>query len=469
MSASPAARLMVSAQAPSNPPQSLELELARTNVYIGQPVTVRALMKAAAGNVVQGIHDLHFNGEGVLVDQGTARQSISMVPQGSGNLPAYIYEATLSPLVTGDLTISAQGFTAGNRFTGPIIIQGQVTIPGGPPQFLLLDSEPVVLNVRPLPRAGELKGFTGAMGRFTLDPPRLSANRVRAGEIVKLMVTFRGEGNFARLVPPPPPNFTNWQAFTAVPGGAPPPAGAAPTPPGPVASFTYTLIPLTTNTSETPAIPFSYFDPDQGKYVDLTIPPLPITVVPGTSTIDEQTLVAMNRESSPDEKKLRLSDVTDATGRTAGSLTPLQQRGWFICVQILPLACFLALWKWDRHRRFLEQHPEIVLRRRALRSLKRERRHLQAAIAAADESAYIAAAIRAMQVAVAPHHAAEPRALVSRDVLEVLDDESERRRTVQRFFNASDASQFSTTVERGNLLAEHSQLERVLNELEAKL
>ena len=41
----------------------------------------------------------------------------------------------------------------------------------------------------------------------------------------------------------------------------------------------FTLIPLTDEARETPAIPFSYFDPATAKYVDLTIPPLPVTVV----------------------------------------------------------------------------------------------------------------------------------------------------------------------------------------------
>ncbi|MBC8095790.1 MAG: BatD family protein, partial [Akkermansiaceae bacterium] len=245
--------------------------------------------------------------------------------------------------------------------------------------------------------------------------------------------------------------------------------GTPPALPGTFASFSYTLIPLVAGMTETPDIPFSYFDPDQGKYFDLTIPPLPVTVLPGTSTVDVPTLSAMNAESSREEKKLRLSDVTGEPGWSATSLTPLQRRGWFICVQLIPLVGFLALWKWDRHRRFLEQHPEIVVRRRARQSLQRERRKLQAAIRADDEPAYVAAAVRAMQVAVAPHHAAEPRALVSRDVLEILNGQGDGRETVQSFFTASDASQFSTSADKRNLFKEHSQLERVLTKLEAKL
>lgn len=464
----PAASLVVSAQAAAIAPQLLQLELTQTNVYVGQPVNLRALMKATGGNIVQGMHDLHLTGEGFLVDQATARQSITMLPQASGSLPAYIYETMLSPLQTGELTISAQGFTAGNRFSGPIIIQGQVTIPGGPPQFLLIDSDPLVIKVRPLPRAGELPGFTGAFGHFILNPPQLSINRTRVGELVKLYVTFQGDGNLARLVPPPPPEVSNWQVFAATPGGSPTPA--APIAAGSVASFTFTMIPLSENVTATPAIPFSYFDPDRGVYVDLSIPPVPITVLAGTSTVDAKTFAALTHESVAEEKKLRLSDVTEDVGWMAASLTPLQRRGWFIGVQLLPLVGFLGLWQWSRHRLFLEQHPEILRRRRARRELKRERRKLKAAAAAADEPAFTAAAIRALQVAVAPHHAAEPRALVSKDVLDALNGNPTGREIVQRFFAASDATLFSTTAsEPRSLLKLQPELERLLNELEAKL
>ena len=84
-------------------------------------------------------------------------------------------------MTSGQQSVSAQAFTAGNRFSYPISVQGQVSIPGGVPQYVLLDSDPVPIRVRVPPPESELPGFTGAIGQFTLDPPRLSTNRVRVG------------------------------------------------------------------------------------------------------------------------------------------------------------------------------------------------------------------------------------------------------------------------------------------------
>ncbi|HEU0040695.1 MAG TPA: hypothetical protein VFR76_15625, partial [Verrucomicrobiae bacterium] len=396
----------------------------------------------------------------------------TVLPHNGRNLPTYIFETVMTPLIAGKVTVSAQGFTAGNRFTGAITIQGQVTVPGGPPQYVLLDSDPVTLNVRPLPRSGSLPGFTGAIGTFTSDPPQLSTNQVRVGDAVKLTITFRGEGNLARFVPPPPPVTGDWQISAAVPGGAPIP-NRLPGPPGNAVSFTYTLIPLTNGTQATPAIPFSCFDPKRAAYVDLSIPSLPIAVTPDATAIDSQLLAEANAASAADETKLSLSALAMTPGRGAGSLVPLQQRRWFLLVQPLPVFGFAGLWAWDRRRRFLEQHPDILLRRRARRALRRERRALQKAVRAGDSLRFANVAVSAMRVACAPHYPAEPRALVCRDVLDLLGETERAGRVgemIRRFFTVADASLFSDATMDGNsLLSLQPELERVLEGLEARL
>ncbi len=469
----PASTLEVVSPAPAHaPPLRLFVEVARTNVYVGQPVNVRVVMPALS-NQVQVLADLRLNGDGFLVDQGIARQIIGMVPVNGQNTAAYVYETTLTPLNSGALTLSAQAFTAGNRFSGPITIQGQVSIPGGTPQFLLLDSDPVDIRVHPLPPSGDLAGFTGAIGQFTRDLPRLSTNQVRVGDPVNLSVTFRSAGNLARFVAPRPPAAVRWQVFDAVAGVAAPQPGTSPPPMANAANFVYTMIPLTTGPEATPPIPFSYFDPDRGAFVDLTIPSVPVKVLPGAAPVEAQALMTATPESAGAEKKLALSALATAPGRSADRLVPLQQRGWFVVVQLLPVLGFVGLWSGDRRRRFLEQHPDILLRRRARRALHREQRALLNAFQAGDAPRYAAVAVRAMRVAAAPHFPAEPRALVGSDVLNLLGADADGRRraeTIRRFFAVADASQFSGAAADANaLLALQPELDRVLAELEARL
>src|SRR5262249_21128605 len=136
-----------------------------------------------------------------------------------------------------------------------------------------------------------------------------------------------------------------------------------------------------------------------------------------------------------------LSSLAVSPGRGARSLRPLQRQAWFPLVQLAPAVAFLGLWGWDKRRRFLEQHPDVVLRRRARRGLGRERRVLRRAVRTGDARGFASAAVKAMRIACAPDFPAEPRALVGSDVLNVLGgaEVSDRNReVVRRFFDLTD-------------------------------
>jgi hypothetical protein len=468
----PAAQLqVVSHLPPGTPPaQRLFLQLAATNAYCGQPIKVQVFMPFAS-NVVQALSLVQMNGDGVLLDQGAARQRIRNFEFQGRTGMVFMYESTVTPLVAGRLDLSVQAFTSGNQFSGNVVIQGNAVIPGGPPQYVLLDSDPVPLEVEPLPRVGVLPGFTGAIGQFTAQPVKLSAAVVRVGEMVKVIATFETAGEAKRLLAPPPPAVTNWQIF-------PPLAENPPiyTPDGEggfstQVTFSYTMMPLTNNMTMTPAIPFSYFDPEQKKYVDLTIPAVPITVRAGAVT-DEAQSIAQAAAASDGPKQLKLSELATTPG-TVGMLLPLQQNRSFLLLQLLPLCALTGLWYWDKCRKFREQHPALVRRRAARRALRRVRRNVRAAALANDEARFAASAVEALRVACAPHFPATPNALVGRDILEVFDEPTRASRAgemVRALFADLDAFQFGRVpTKSGALLAWQPELDELLDVLEGKL
>ncbi|MGN6554852.1 MAG: hypothetical protein ACTHLW_14185, partial [Verrucomicrobiota bacterium] len=117
-----------------------------------------------------------------------------------------------------------------------------------------------------------------------------------------------------------------------------------------------------------------------------------------------------------------------------------------------------------------EQHPEIVRRRQARRAFRQAKRDIQQALKAGDATGFADAAVHALRIIVAPNYPAEPQALVGRDVLQVLGETHPDRQIVQRFFSITDAAEFSgDATDRHDLLGLQSELDRVLNELEAKL
>jgi len=471
----PAAQLTVAATLPDGlpPVQQLGLGLSNTNPFVGEAVHARLVLSSQPGTAVQSLGQVQINGQGFIVDQGSARPRIEMLRPRLGvpALPTFTYEIILTPIASGTLSAFAQAFATGNRIVG-----GGLIIAGAPnqppnlvPQYTLFDSDPVQFKVRELPRQGQLPGFTGAVGTFTLDKPELGTNIVAVGEPVKLKVKVYGDGNLLRLVPPPAPRPRDWQLLPARNETVPPQFVQAQG----FATLSYILIPSADKSRATPAIPFSGFDPQLGAYVDLTIPPVPIKIIPGAAAVDLTAVLQANSADTQSEKEPALSALATASGLAAGSLYPLQRQLWFPLMQLVPGAAFLGLWTWDRRRRFLEQHPDLVLRRRARRALRHERRTLRRAANAKNSTGFATTAVNAMRVACAPHYPAEARAMVASDVLPILPESARTSRpgeVVQRFFAVTDASRFGKVpAELQALLALHSDLELVLDQLESRL
>jgi hypothetical protein len=447
----PASLDVVTEAMAAQPPRQLKLQTTATNVFIGQPFRVRVILPAGPGNQLEALHEIQISGAGLMTDQSGTRQSIEVIDDNGSLRPAFICDLMVTPIAAGPMALTAQGFTAGREFSGPISIHGQVSLPGGPAKYVLLISDPIRLNVRPLPAEGELPGFTGAMGIFIKEPPVLSTDRLKVGEPVHLKLTFHGEGDLARFVPPSAPISSDWQVIA-----------------DPVPATGFTFIPLTDEAQATPAIPFCAFDPISGTYRDLSIPPIPVTVIGEGLPVELRDAEQVGDDSVP----VKLSSLAPAPGKSVSRLTPLQLRGWFVGIQLLPVAGFCLLWQWDRHRRFLEAHPDLVRRRKARRDLRRKKMELQKAAAAGDAESFIQLAAAAMRIAVAPHYPANPQALVGGDVLAQLDSASQNggtADTVKQIFAATDRRFAAQAKAPADWLALNADVEAVLQQLEAKL
>ncbi len=466
----PAARLEVTDNPPRGlPPLQLLLQVPTNRLFVGQSIRARVLLPGSlGGGALQSLTQVQINGKGFVADQASARTHIESlpIPGTRATVNAFAYDVMLTPIAVGKLSLFAQAYAVGNRVIGGVIMPG----PGGPlTHWTLVDSPPSVLDVRPLPRGSELPGFTGAVGIYSVDPPELSTNAVTVGEPVRLSVKVRGDGNLSRLVVPQAPQQDDWQVFATPVESIPPQIVQAQG----FITFTYTLIPISDRTQSTPAIPFSSFDPDLAAYQNLTIPSLPITVARGTATAAElRAVVQAAKLDAEPEKEPTLSGLATTPG-LGGGLVPLQQRPWFPFLHLIPAGALLALWIWDRRRRFNELHPDVVLRRRALRALRHQRKLLYRAARTQDSGTFAVSAVNAMKVAVAPYYPAEPAALVGTDVLMILSDQDRSGlpgETVRQVFSTCDAARFGTSKNQTpDLLNLRARIDTVLDHLESRL
>lgn len=462
----PAATLKVVAAgepAGSEPPRLL-MDLPG-DCYVGQLLRIPVIMPMGPGGAIGGLLQPRVTGEFIFSEQVPAGMRIENLQRDGKSYMACIEELFITPLRAGSQPLIAQVHTGVQR---PNPKQTNLM-----ERFdFLVDSDPLPLNVKPLPTEGVLPGFTGAVGSFQAEPPMLSADSVRAGEPVTLTVRIHGDGNLGRLVPPRVPPLREWQSFPPVSDNG---SSSVALQRG-FASFQYTLIPLTDKITETPVIPFSFFDPVQKKYASVDIPSVPIKVMPGApgfaSHLPPLEKPPPNPEQS-EEKEPVFTGLVSKPGLAAATMTPLQQRWWFALIQLLPAAVIGGIWAWDRRRRYLEMHPEVILKRRARRGLRRQLQLARRAAASRDAAGFVTGAANALREACAPHSAAHPAALVCGDVLQELPPSQREGRAaeaIRRLFNAADALRFGGAVkESSELLALQPDVERLLAELKLRL
>lgn len=136
-------------------------------------------------------------------------------------------------------------------------------------------SEPITVDVRPLP-APRPEGFSGAVGRFTLES-KLVPEQASVGEPLTWSLVLQGEGNWTDGIGLPPrsvprdieviqPRSTRSFAEGALFEGS--------------VSEDLVLIPTRSGRLELEPVRFVYFDPERERYETLEVAPPALTVAP---------------------------------------------------------------------------------------------------------------------------------------------------------------------------------------------
>lgn len=145
------------------------------------------------------------------------------------------------------------------------------------PQTLTLTTEPLALDVEPLPE-GRPDDFTGLVGRLTA---KASADRVEAkvGEAVTLVVTVAGSGNLKSVPDPKRPEIASARFFTTESAAT---VEKKSDRVGGSKTFRTVLVPRVSGELRLPPVEFSYFDPETRSYQRAATAPVVLRVAPGS-------------------------------------------------------------------------------------------------------------------------------------------------------------------------------------------
>lgn len=190
----------------------------------------------------------------------------------------YLYEleSTVQPQATGSIPGGnvqvLVAYPTGLERAGGLLSFGRLSISGS--RMVVADAQLADTEIKALPTEGRPADFRGAVGQFEI-ATEASPLHVQAGDPITLRITISG-GPRLDLLPAPP--LAELSALTAdFKVGDEPLAGVVR---DGVKYFAATLRPRRAGVSEIPAIPFSYFDPESGKYHTAESSPITIDVQP---------------------------------------------------------------------------------------------------------------------------------------------------------------------------------------------
>jgi hypothetical protein len=256
-----------------------------------------------------------------------------------------------------------------------------------------LNSDPVVIQVLPLPTNNVPPDFNGAVGRYTFTA-RVSTNTVTAGDPITLTLQIAGQGPIESLNLPAPSGWRDFKTY-------PPLAKVETTDEfGLVGSKTFeqVIIPETAEVHAIPALTFSFFDPEKRTYQTLSRPATPITVRPATALVAQPTIVAGARAApGAPSTSTNIVHIKSRPGVLAQIQPPLLQQPWFILLQAAPLTAWLAALAWRHRQTTLLNNPRLRRRREVARRVQEGLGELERLGAANQSEAFFALVFRLLQ------------------------------------------------------------------------
>lgn len=240
---------------------------------------------------------------------------------------------------------------------------------GGRPR--LLQSRPIVLEVKPLPEAGKPASFTGAVGEFRLNA-QVDKTVTNVNEPVTLKIIISGTGNVKSVTEPALSDLPDFRTYSS--SSSEKLERDLNTLSG-TKTFEKVLIPKNPGKFVIPPLEFSYFDPRLGRYLTSKSKSFELTV---TGSAVDLAAGGYNPASVPATIVRDIRYLKTNGERLGLAKKPLIFSPIFWVIQIFPLLGAGYVLYYQRHREKLSADLSYA---RLHRAHKLARKRLKAAVA----------------------------------------------------------------------------------------
>jgi hypothetical protein len=320
-------------------------------------------------------------------------------------------------------------------------------------------SDPVAMEVVPLPAEGRPANFSGAVGANLQFKAKASLAAVKTGDPLNLSIEISGRASLDQAAVPGPDEWEGFKLYPATSNTKYLDTRHLHA----FKSFERIIVPLRPDITEVPKIEFVYFDTGTKKYVTRTAGPFPLRVTGPAIQIgagDPPTLP--NTQADPNLNAGKMESLRRAPGVLALAPAPLLTRPWFLAAQAAPLLAWLFLMGWRRRQIYLENHPDVARRIRVKKLTRETLRALRNAETQADPEAFHAG----VQLILREHLGMAmdlPAEGIGREILEdeALPLSGENRAALERLHERNQLARFAHAQEPVNAPLALKDLDRV--------
>ena len=309
------------------------------------------------------------------------------------------------------------------------------------------------IRVKPLPSEGRPAGFSGAIGRFSVKTT-VSRTNLAAGEAITVKWSVYGRGSFNSV---PSPQLTALEGVKTYAGtngfASEDPLGLSGT-----KTFESTVI------LESPSIkaltfePYSFFDPETGRYSTVALRPIAVTVRPeagASAPASTKTVVAAAPTARVADHREELMSLSIRGGRRVPAELPWGRQPIWLVVIVLPLIGLGSLEGWRRWREVRQRRLQPTRASQMRESIFSHQAAMRAAAQASQSGEFFAAldVLLRLQCAVIlglpSGDAVTAQVVESGLVPKGLDSDSAE--ALRRLFAAVDAAKFAPAAESAEL------------------
>jgi hypothetical protein len=445
----------------------LKLVLPRKELFVGETVAGQLQIYVQNRIGLSGLQLTGFPSEGFNVGKMIEGQR-HQTQVGNSVYTVIPVSFTLKPVKAGALTL------------GPVTANATVEVPspnrrrdmfdpfgvfgGNEQKQMALATDPVAVQCLQLPRETAPANFNGAVGNYTMTMTAGPTN-VATGDPITVKIQIAGRGSLDSLTLPEQPAWHDFKTY--------PPTTKVETVDAlglqGTKTFEQIVTPQSADVKALPAVSFSFFDPEQKVYRTLNQPAVALVVRPGGAIPAPTVLNAGSRQDNP-APTLDIVPIKQRLGTLAQIGPPLIEQPWFLGLQAVPVAAFLAVVVWRRRAENLANNPRLRRQRQVAQVIRAGLEDLRKFAAANDSDQFFATVFRLLQ-----EQLGERLDLPASAITEsVIDDYLRPRKvpenlvaSVQELFQACNLARYAPVRTSQELAAVITNLQTVLHQLEA--